>query len=67
MGAGLDDGLRDQGCSSVLPSPAGVIQELGDDHQVSKGWGSFSEGLSLWQKPPCCPDANAVTGTDVFM
>lgn len=28
--------------------------------------GAFSEGLSLWQMPPCCPEAVAASGADVF-
>lgn len=68
MGTGPDDGLEDQGCKLYCPlrSSLGPFKSWVMITRSPKVRGTFPEELSLWQKPPCCPEADAASGAHVF-
>ena len=68
MGTGQHDGLENQGCRLYCPlcSSLGSFKKRVMITRSPKVRGAFPEGLSLWQKPPCCLEADAVSRADVF-
>lgn len=60
------DWMMDWRLYCPLRSPVGSFKRWVMITRSPKARRSFPEGLSLWQKPPCCPEADAVSRADVF-